>query len=426
MSVKIIGLKQKQNHVKSIELSKNKKDESSEGESALGIKNITQKTEKNKKLKINNITQKAQEKNKLEINKIQQKTENTPANDAILLDAEIEENSNDKNKNKEKKYIVLNSVEMLNSKRSFFWKDFSFRHTDNFFCFQDVNFHKQYEKLMTELKEKITIVNLEKRFLSENRKLKDLQSKKGKENEIISKQRELKNIVNDLKDLDITLPKSQEELLEKIKDLNTDILDLHDNAKKLNKQITSLFQTPQEESSCNGYKITRRDRYGFSTNLSTAARYISITTMGLNEDNAIRVRMASGEYLELHLDSMGNFKSKDENECELNPESLADSVIPLTIDGAEQGRMFTKNDKDNTLVYNNYAKVLEDLNQLESLTVNGIDIKENVISAMQYQLNHFHTKQTSCESNNYHTKKVLTDRKKSLENNTPCHSSQQS
>ncbi len=405
-----------QSHLLNSKEIKPKKSDSNQG-AALTIAKVQQKTEqKPKKLAIKNVMQK-NALQKTQNDPLEQSPEpynNTnlnaaPENDAILLNAEIVPNNKNKGKAREHvKCTVVTSVEMLTPAKTIFnnFSDKKANHSNLFFCFQDVQLHEEYETLMGQLENQSEILNLKTLLLKNKEKLQQLQKDGAGDGPVMEVQRSIKHIIKRLGELEVQIPEKDEDLKKDIEESKKEVAKISLDAEQMNEQIKKAYENPQQASSFNGYKIERRDWLGRLTNLSNAAKNISITTMGLNENNAIRLRMASGEYLELHLDSLGNFKSKDENGQDLSPELLANSVIPLTIEGADQTRLFDSEDTDSSLVYNNYAKVIDDLKSLKTLKVNGVDFRDKIISAMEYKLQQ-HNNKTNSNSEHDIVKKIL-------------------
>lgn len=154
----------------------------------------------------------------------------------------------------------------------------------------------------------------------------------------------------------------------------TEVKKLNEQIKLINAEIIAAYSAKDQPSKYSGYKIVRKDKMGHKTNLAGGASQIEIDTMGLNEKNAVRIRLAGGEFLELHLNKNGDFDIDGE---------LNDIVIPLTNVGAEQSQLFQGDEHRKDFLYNDYNRVLEDLNKLESIKVNGIEISFRIREAIQ-------------------------------------------
>ena len=286
-------------------------------------------------------------------------------------------------------------------------------HHGVFYCFRDSAVSEYYSKLNNSLSK---MLKQQKLFDKMKKILNDANDKNDNElNKIIEEIDKIDNELNTYNENRLSTKMNNEEFKKDTKknlkaaayvimEFNSKrIADLDLELSKYNKDIKEAYKTRGLNSSFSGYCIQRKDWLGRNTNLSDAAKYISITTQGLNEKNAIRLRMASGEYLELHLDKDGNLKTLGENGEELGPELFSNSVIPLTIEGSKQAKLFTNKDTDNTLVYNNYTKVIEDLKSLKTLKVNGVDYRDKIISAMEYQLQNFNSKKSNSKQSYNHS-----------------------
>ena len=195
--------------------------------------------------------------------------------------------------------------------------DYDLESTMDFFCFKDVNMAQDYQN----------------RVINYKTRLKQLQEKADK----------------------TTIKSELVPILQEIKLLNSEIMNTYDIP---------------ETAAYSGYRIIRRNSFGRPTNQSAEAKKVEITTKQLNEKDALRIRLRSGRFLEIHLDENGNYDHTR-------------PPIPLTAAGKEQPRLFSDLDADTRLIDNNYERTLEDLKFLDDLTINGEQVLPNIIESIE-------------------------------------------
>lgn len=216
------------------------------------------------------------------------------------------------------RYIIIDAIPLSARKSSNpLHPTYDLESTDVFFCFKDPNVRQQYEDR----------INNYKAILGQLEKEKDKAKTEA----------ELKP------------------LLEEINAVNQEILNTYAAA---------------EIAAYSGYKVTRKNGWGKLTNQSAEAKDLEIVTKQLSKKDALRIRLRSGGFLEIHLDENGNYDPTR-------------PPIPLTALGAKQPRLFTELDADPRLVDNNFGRTLGDLKFLNNLTINGEPVLSHIIDSIE-------------------------------------------
>lgn len=311
------------------------------------------------------------------------------------------------------RFIITESCEFVKrNKFKLLFSDNSITKTKQYYCFVNKDFNKEYTTLNNTLlkfgRRQELLLKFKNIASKNNNKLtgpqadsiiqeideldKELEIKEEKRLSYLLKQPEKGEKRSVIRSINCKLIK--ENIQETYEHGEAKIDKINKTLKEYNKKIKKNWKSNENSNDFCGYCVERKNKFGFKTDFCDNTKVISIKTKGLNQNNAIRLKIKDNEYLELHLDRYGNFN---------------DSVIPLTENGSNQKRMFNANDKDSNYIYSNYNKVLEDLENLTSLEINGADCKNRIISAIKRQMEN--NKEKSEENND----KLIKESAKTIE-----------